>query len=255
MNKVISSPSEKENQVRELFGLGVHFGYSRIRRHPSVDKFVFGYKSKNAIIDLEKTIDSLVVAKDFVKTLGREGKQLLLVGNKSEAREAVKKAAARADLPYVAERWIGGTLTNSTQIKNRVKRLEQIEADEASGELAKYTKKERGLIAKEKRDLDRYFGGIVKMPKMPGALFVVDAQAEAIAVAEANKLNIPVISLSSSDCDIRPIDYPIIGNDSAVASVTYFLNQIVSAYKEGVAEAVAVATTATEEIKADPVTS
>ncbi|OHA58251.1 MAG: 30S ribosomal protein S2 [Candidatus Vogelbacteria bacterium RIFOXYD1_FULL_44_32] len=219
--------------VHNLFKLGAHFGYSRVRRHPSADKFIFGYKNKTAIIDLEKTIISLTKAKDFVRTLGSEGKAVLLVGNKNEARVAVKKAAQLAGLPYSAERWIGGTLTNTKQIKTRLKRLEEIKAAETSGEIMKYTKKERGLISKEKNDLERHFGGIVEMAKMPAALFVIDSTAEAIAIAEANKLNIPVIALSNSDCDIRGIAYPIIGNDGSVGTIAFFANEIAGAYIEG----------------------
>ncbi len=222
-----------ESRLRELFQVGAHFGYSRARRHPSVDKYVFGYKNKTAIIDLEKTMTALERAKDFVRVLGSEGKVVLFVGNKNEARAVVKVAAESIAMPYVAERWIGGTLTNSKEIKARLKRLADIKADEESGELLKYTKKERGLIGKEKKDLDRYFGGIVGMAKMPAAMFVVDANAESIAVAEANRMNIPVITLSNSDCDIRSIAYPIVGNDGAVASITYFVREIVEAYKDG----------------------
>ncbi len=221
------------DMVRDLFKLGAHFGYSRVRRHPSADKFIFGYKNQTAIIDLEKTIASLDKAKDFVRSLGAEGKDLLIVGNKNEARTSTKKIATAAGLPYSAERWIGGTLTNNKQIKTRIKRLEDIKADEASGEIMKYTKKERGLIAKEKKDLERFFGGIVGMAKMPGAMFAIDSAAETIAIAEAFKMNIPVITLSNSDCDIRGISYPILGNDGSTATISFITEEIVKAYQEG----------------------
>lgn len=225
--------TENEGLVRELFKVGAHFGFSRARRHPSVDKYVFGYKNKTAIIDLEQTIEALAKAQAYAKELGAAGKQILFVANKNEAREVVKTVALSIDMPYVAERWIGGTLTNTKEIKARLKRLADIEADEASGELAKYTKKERGLIGKEKKDLERYFGGIVSMAKMPAALFIIDTQAESIAVAEAVKLNIPVISLSNSDCDIRGVAYPIVGNDASRASIDFFTKAIAHAYAEG----------------------
>ncbi|MEK7136161.1 MAG: 30S ribosomal protein S2 [Patescibacteria group bacterium] len=242
-----------EGIVRELFKVGAHFGFSRVRRHPSVDKYIFGYKNKTAIIDLEKTIESLEKAKAFVRQLGSEGKQVLFVGNKNEAREAVKKAALSVEMPYSAERWIGGTLTNSSQIKTRLKRLAEIKADEESGELLKYTKKERGLIAKDRKDLERYFGGIVNMLKMPAAMFIVDNLAESNALAEAKIMKIPVISLSNSDCDIREIPYPIICNDGATGSIAYFANEIASAYKEG--QKNPVAPKIQTEVKVDTVTA
>ncbi|MDQ5958139.1 MAG: ribosomal protein [Patescibacteria group bacterium] len=232
-NTPVNGKNPIADMVRDLFKLGAHFGYSRVRRHPSADRFIFGYKNKTAIIDLEKTIDSLNKAKDFVRTLGSEGKEILLVGNKNEARAAIKKIAEAAGLPYSAERWIGGTLTNSKQIKTRIKRLEDIKAAELSGDIMKYTKKERGLIAKEKKDLERFFGGVVSMHKMPGAMFVVDSEAEGIAVAEANKMNIPVIALANSDCDIRGIMYPIVGNDGSAATIAFITEDIVKAYDEG----------------------
>jgi small subunit ribosomal protein S2 len=232
----IDTKVTNEELVRELFKVGAHFGFSRVRRHPSVDKYIFGYKNKTAIIDLEQTIESLEQAKEFVRQLGREGKQILFVGNKNEARAPIKKVAEAIAMPYVAERWIGGTLTNTNQIKTRLKRLADIKADEESGELLKYTKKERGLIAKEKKDLERYFGGIVSLSKMPAAMFIVDTLAEESALAEAKQLNIPVISLSNSDCDIRHIAYPIVANDGNIGSITFFAEEIAKAYKEGQVE-------------------
>ena len=230
------TPKIDDQLIRDMFEIGVHFGFSRRRKHPSVDKYIFAYKNKNAIIDLEKTKISLEKAGEFVKSLGKEGKQILFVGNKNEARAVTKKFAESIDMPYVAERWIGGTLTNNSQIKNRLKRLADIKADEESEALGKYTKKERNLIMKEKKDLERYFGGIVDMNKMPGAMFTIDSSAEEAAILEAKSLKVPVISLSNSDCDIRNVAYPIIGNDSSVASISYFLRYIAEKYKEGLKE-------------------
>lgn len=238
MSKVDTTKID-DQLIRDMFEIGAHFGYSRRRRHPSVDKFVFAYKNKNAVINLEKTKVSLMAAQEFVKSLGQAGKQILFVGNKNEAQGQVKKFADTINMPYVAERWIGGTLTNNSQIKNRLKRLAEIKADEETDALGKYTKKERSLIMKEKRDLERFFGGIVEMNKLPAAMFVVDASAEQAAILEAKRFNIPVISLSSSDCDIRDVDYPIIANDASVASIGYFLRHITESYKEGQKEGLA----------------
>jgi len=210
---------------------GVHFGAPRSRRHPSTKGFVFGTKNDIEIIDLEKTQVSLEKAKDFVTGLGKEGKILLLVGNKSEAREAIKSVAEKMGLPYVALRWIGGTLTNFDEIRKRLDRLADLKGKAASGDLSKYTKKERAKVAHEVKDLERFFSGITELKQLPSALLVVDSDKENIAVTEAKKINIPVISLSSTDCDISNIDYPVVGNDKSVASIKLLIGEIVNAYR------------------------
>jgi small subunit ribosomal protein S2 len=234
---IVEKNKQKEESIKEMFKVGAHFGYGRSRRHPSIKPFIFGFKNKTALLNLEKTFSLLQAAEDYVRNLAAEGGKMILVGNKHEARLPIKKAAAEIDALYVAERWIGGIFTNFSEIKKRLKRLEEIKAQEVSGELLKYTKKERGLIAKEKRDLERFFGGIQTMEKLPQAIFVVDSKEEMTAVKEAKKLGITVISLSNSDCDINEIDYPIIGNDSQAASITFFVNRLVVAYKEGLKKA------------------
>ncbi|MFA6274784.1 MAG: 30S ribosomal protein S2 [Candidatus Paceibacterota bacterium] len=228
---------KKEELVQALFKIGAHFGYSRSSRHSSTKPFIFGFKNKTAIIDLERTIEMLEVAKEFVFELGRSKKNLLLIGTKGEAKKIIKSLAESAGLPFVTERWIGGTLTNFKEIKKRVERMEDLREKNEKGELSIYTKKERGVIAKELRDLERYFDGIVGLNKFPGAVFVIDANYEEIAVAEAKKIKIPVISLCNSDCNISQIEYPIVANDSAISSISYFTKQIVEAYKKGLATA------------------
>ncbi|MEK7535782.1 MAG: 30S ribosomal protein S2 [Patescibacteria group bacterium] len=210
---------------------GMHFGAPKSRRHPSTKNFVFGVKNNFEIIDLDKTRTSLEKAKEFVSALGKEGKVLLLVGNKSEARDVIKQAALRAGLPYVALRWMGGTLTNFDEIRKRVDRLGELEAREASGDLGKYTKKERARISHEVKNLKRFFSGITEMQTMPSAMFVIDSDKEEIALTEARRIHIPTISLSSTDCNINDVNYPIVGNDKAVASIKYIVNEIITAYK------------------------
>ncbi len=242
----------KEGLIRSLFEKGVHFGFTRRRRHPSVNKFIYGYKNNTAIIDLERTVAALDRACDFVTELGRKRATLMLVGNKPEARIAIKKAAAALDMPYVAYRWIGGTFTNFSQIKKRLDRLHWLSEAEASGELAsKYKKKERLMLAKERADLERYFEGIYDMTKLPQAIFAIDVGAEHIAVAEAKASRIPIISLSSSDCDIRDIDYPIVGNDTAKSAIDFFVEKIVEAYRRGLEQAPAAPATADETAPAE----
>lgn len=210
---------------------GVHFGAPRSRRHPSTKAGVFGTKGNIEIIDLEKTATSLEKAQEFVAKLRKEGKIILLVGNKSEARDVIKHAATRMSLPYVNLRWIGGTITNFDEIRKRLDKLSDLRSKGASGDLSKYTKKERAKINHEIKDLERFFSGISEMKEIPSALFVIDSDKESTAVTEAHKMRIPVVALSSTDCDINGIEYPIVGNDKAIASIRFIVDAVMSAYK------------------------
>lgn len=225
-----------EGVVKQMFDLGAHFGYARESRHSSTKPFLFGLKNKTVIIDLEKTADSLSKACDFAKTLGVAKKPIIFVGTKKEACGPIRSVALEAGLPYVDERWIGGTLTNFREIRKRIDRLVDLQDQEVKGELAKYTKKERGVIAKEVANLDRYFTSLVSLTKLPGAIFVVDPKKEAIAVAEAQKVKVPVIALANSDCNIDGLTYPIVGNDAQLKVIKFFAQAIASAYLEGVKE-------------------
>lgn len=226
----------KEDLVKKMFDLGAHFGYGRNSRHPSSKAFLFGLKNKTVIIDLEKTAESLNTAKVFVRELGRNKKTIIFVGTKTEAQKAITSVASLANLPYVIERWIGGTMTNFREIRRRIDRLLTLKNEEATGELAKYTKKERGVIAKEVINLERHFGKLIDLNKLPGAIFVIDPKKEALAVAEAKKLNIPVIALANSDCDISDLAYPIIANDAQQKVIDFVSREIALAYNEGVKE-------------------
>lgn len=217
--------------VDALFSVGAHFGYSKSRRHPSTKPFIFGRKNKVEIIDLEKTAELLARAKEFVGTLAIAGKPILFVGTKPEARDIVRSTALSLGLPYVALRFVGGTLTNFTEIKKRTARFEDLSQKKEKGELTMYTKKERLLLDRDMDDLQRNFGGIISMKELPKALFVVDPKEESIAIAEAKKLGIPVIALASSDCDVSAIEYPIIGNDAQAASIKLFVEEIGGAYR------------------------
>jgi len=219
--------------VRELFSAGAHFGYTRSRRHPSAKPYIFGVKNKIEIFDLEKTSAELERALEFVSKLGADSKAILFVGGKNEAREAVKKGAVSLDMPYVAGRWIGGTLTNFSEIRKRVLKLEELTTQKEKGELAKYTKKERLLIDREIENLKAYFEGLVLLKELPKALFIIDSKRESIAVNEAHELGIPVIALCGSDCDMKEVNYPIPGNDSSRSSITFFIEKTVTAYEAG----------------------
>ncbi len=217
--------------VDDLFKVGAHFGYSKTRRHPSLKPYIFGSKNRMDIIDLDKTVVMFDKLLSYIESLSREGKQILFVGNKKEAEAAVVDTATKLDMPYVANRWIGGTLTNFAEIRKRIARLEDLMIKKESGELEVYTKKERGILDKEMSDLKKRFWGIVKVKRLPAAIFVVDSNKEEIALLEARRMNIPVISLSGSDCDISLVDYPVVANDSSIQSIEFFLAKIVEVYR------------------------
>ena len=190
--------------------------------------------SKPKIVEPKLTKNALEVAKTFVHSLGAAGKTLLFVGGKNEAQNAVHAAAERLSLPYVAGRWIGGTLSNFKQIRSRVEKLVSLCEAREKGELAKYTKMERVLIDRDIERLERDFGGLVTLTDLPAALFVVDPKCERIAVQEAETCGIPVIGLANSDCDISDIAFPIPGNDTNIKSIGFFVDEIAGAYTEGI---------------------
>jgi small subunit ribosomal protein S2 len=226
--------TKKVNNARidEMFKAGAHFGYSKTRRHPSVSQYIFGVKNRVEIIDLEKTEELLEKALTFISTLAKEGKQVLFVGGKNEARGALKIAAESVGMPFVDGRWIGGTLTNFSEIKKRLAKLEDLTKQKEKGELTKYTKKERLMIDREIANLERFFSGISSMKDLPKAMVVIDSKKELIAVAEAQKMNVPVIALCGTDCDISGLTYPIVANDASISSVTFFANEIAKAYNK-----------------------
>ena len=225
--------SKNNDIIDAMFKAGAHFGYQKSRRDASTTSFIFGTKNKVEIIDLEKTKEQLEKAEEFVTSLAKAGKQILFVGGKSEAKTAIKIGAMSIDMPYVDGRWIGGAITNFTEIKKRIAKFEDLQKQKEKGELAKYTKKERLLIDREIDNLDAMFSGIVSMKDAPKALFVIDPKKEFIAVAEAKKAGIPVIAVANTDCNIKLVDYPIVANDASVSSISFFVTEIVKAYKAG----------------------
>jgi small subunit ribosomal protein S2 len=217
---------KKENLVEALFGAGSHFGYSRTRRHPTVTPYLYGNKGGVDIIDVSQTAEQIETAKSFLDGLFASGKKVLFVGVKPEAREASIEIAQSLRMPYVTERWIGGTLTNYVETKKRISKLEEIKEKKANGELDKFTKKEQILINREMVRLSKYFAGLVGMTKLPDALIIVDSKKEHNAVKEARKLGIPMIAISNSDCSVGGIDYPIIANDGTVSSIRVILEAL-----------------------------
>lgn len=225
--------SAPTTDIQTLFDAGAHFGYARTRRHPSAAPYLYGTKDRTDIFDLEQTTKRLDTAAAYVRALAQGGKRVLFVGGKNEVLSIVRANAERVGEPFVAGRWIGGTLTNFKGIRKRIDRLEKLTDEKEKGELDKYTKKERLLIDREIEELTNRFGGLVKLTDVPAALFVVDTRHEKIAVAEANQLGIPVIGLASSDCDFSLIQYPIPANDTSIRSVRHIVETISEAYAEG----------------------
>ncbi len=217
-------------KIDSMFKAGAHFAFSKTRRHPTTAPYIFGVKNNVEIFDLEKTSALLEKAKVYVESLAKDGKTILFVGGKSEARNAIKAGALSLNMPYVDGRWIGGTLTNFMQIRKRVEKLEKLTSEKEKGELAKYTKKERLMIDREIANLERFFTGVVSMKDLPKAVFIIDPKKEKTAVKEAQDMGIPVIALAGSDCNIKGIDFTMVGNDSSQTSVTFFVQEIVKAY-------------------------
>ncbi len=235
MQKVKNAEKSTDSLIEQMFNAGAHYGYSKTRRHPSVSFYIYATKNKGDIIDLEKTVIMLDQAKEFIKDLGARGKTVLFVGTKPEAKATVKNIAEALNMPFVTERWIGGTLSNFGEIKKRINELENYRKESKEGGLEKYTKKERGVMAKKMEKLSVYYSGLVGLKKTPDALFIIDSRAEHIAAAEAKTMNVPVVALVNSDSNIKTINYPIIGNDAGIPSIKLFAEAIATAYKAGLA--------------------
>jgi len=225
---------ETRADVAHLFSVGAHFAQVKSRRHPSMKPFLVGTKGRQEIIDLVKTTEQLEAAKQVMETLAKEGKTVLFVGGKVEIATLVKKAAQDIAAPYVAARWLGGTISNWSEIKKRVDRLAELSDTGSAGTLAKqHTKLELVKIEREKKRLVERLDGITTLTKKPDALLVVDTKREKHAVKEANDAGIPIIALMSSDCDLRDAAYPIVTNDTSRKAVELILSELTEAFKEG----------------------
>lgn len=216
-----------------MFNAGAHFGYSRARRHASVRPYLFGSKNGVDIIDLTETVKMLDAAKARIAEVAKQGKVVLFVGTKQEARGIIEETAKSLNMPFVTERWVGGILTNWSEIKKRTGRLKELSDKFSKGELDKYTKMEKLLFEREMAKLHTEFGGIASLEGAPALMVIVDPREEHIAIAEATKMKIETISILNSDCDASKVTYPILANDSALESVRYFVSQLALAYEEG----------------------
>ncbi len=211
--------------IKELLEAGAHYGHQKYRWNPKMKRYIFEKRNGLYIIDLAKTLTQIRICIEFVKTIVRDNKSILFVGTKKQAKSVIRDSAEQCGEFYVCERWLGGLLTNLTTIRRSVNKLEQIEKVISSGAEG-LTKKECSLLAKSQEKLDRNLSGIRNMKKVPGLLIVVDPNREHIAVAEANKLGIPVMALVDTNCDPDPIDYVIACNDDALKSVKLIIQAI-----------------------------
>jgi small subunit ribosomal protein S2 len=218
--------------LQELLEAGVHFGHQTKRWNPKMKPFIFTSRNGIYIIDLQKTVNSLEKACQKIKELMENGKDILFVGTKKQAKEVIKEEALRCGMPYVTERWLGGMMTNFQTIRRNIKRLKDLERMKEDGTFDKLTKKEASGLQREIEKLENVLGGIKNVVKLPGAIFVVDSKKERIAVAEANKLKIPVIAIIDTNSDPDVIDYPIAGNDDAVKSIKIITHEIINAVLE-----------------------
>ncbi len=221
--------------IKDLLDAGVHFGHQLRRFNPRSKKYVYANRSGISVIDLEQSFALLERAAEFVEQLAAEGKQVLFVGTKRQAEEIVRESATACQMPFAANRWMGGTLTNFSTIKRSIEKYKQYLAMEADGTLAKMRKKESSAIRREMDRMHRNFEGILEMPEIPAAMFVVDTRNEQIAVAEANRLKIPVIGLVDTNSDPTLLDYPIPGNDDSIKSIRVITEVIMEAVQTGLA--------------------
>jgi small subunit ribosomal protein S2 len=230
----MSTQQQNATLIERLFKAGAHFGFTKSRRHPSVTPYIFTNKEGTDIFDLEQTASMIETAKQMLTEAGEKGQTVMYVGTKAEVSKIVEQFATQAEMPMVVNRWIGGMLTNFSEIKKRIERLKSLVAERDSGELErKYIKKERVVIGREVAKLEFNFGGIQKMDRAPHLLLVVDPKHDAIAVREAKDMKVPVIALMGSDCDAALVSTPVVLNDASKASVALVLEELTLAYLEG----------------------
>ncbi|KAB2494673.1 30S ribosomal protein S2 [Priestia endophytica] len=218
--------------MKQLLEAGVHFGHQTRRWNPKMKKYIFTERNGIYIIDLQKTVKKVDEAFHFVKDVAAEGGKILFVGTKKQAQDSVKEEAARAGMYFVNQRWLGGTLTNFQTIQKRVKRLKDIERMAEDGTFEVLPKKEVVGLRKELDRLEKFLGGIKDMKQLPDALFIIDPRKERIAVAEARKLNIPIVGIVDTNCDPDEIDYVIPANDDAIRAVKLLTSKMADAVLE-----------------------
>jgi small subunit ribosomal protein S2 len=222
--------------IKELLEAGVHFGHQTRRWNPKMKKFIFEARNGIHVIDLSKTLPQLEEACAYVSQVAGKGGQILFVGTKKQAQEAVKEAAKGSGQLHVTERWLGGTLTNLKTVKRSMKRMKEIEAMEKDGSINQYVKQEQSMIRREHARLFKNLDGLRGMDTVPDAMFIVDVKREHNAVAEARRLKIPIVAIVDTNCDPDLVDYPVVGNDDAIRSVKLILTAITNSISTARAE-------------------
>ncbi len=215
--------------MKSLLEAGVHFGHQTKRWNPKMASYIFSERNGIHIIDLQKTTACIVEAYEAVRAQVKNNKTVLFVGTKKQAQQAIETEAKRCGMPYVNNRWLGGMLTNFSTIKKSIATLKRIEKQSVDGTFESLTKKEVALLTKQKTKLEKNLGGIKDMTELPGIIFVIDTRKEAIAVAEAKRLGIPVVAVVDTNCDPTDITYPIPGNDDAIRAISLFVEIIANA--------------------------
>lgn len=223
----------KTPTLMEMLKAGVHFGHKKSKRYPKMEPYIYTTRAGINVIDLNKTVEKLEEAGSAVKKLGSEGKVVLFVGTKKQAQKSVKKYALECGMPYVLNRWIGGTFTNFSVFKKNIKKYLDLKEKMGKGDLDKYTKKERLMFKKEIERLDDIVGGLITLDKLPDAIFVVDTKKDKIAIKEANRMKIPVIAMCDTNSNPVDIKWVIPANDDAVKSIELMTEFISEAVKEG----------------------
>ena len=219
--------------LEDLLEAGAHFGHQARRWNPKMEEYIYGAENGVHIFDLTKTKPLIEEALEFIKKSVKEGKTILLLGTKKQIKDKVREAAEEVGVPYVNERWLGGTLSNFEQMARSLKRLEELKTNMAGGVYAKYTKKERLLIERDIARLERFFGGIKTLQKVPDVLFVIDTKRETGAVREAHAKKVTVVGIVDTNSDPDLVDYPIPMNDDASKALEYVLELVKEAIKEG----------------------
>jgi small subunit ribosomal protein S2 len=233
VNQTQAAGTAPQVSMKELLEAGVHFGHQTKRWNPKMKDFIFGERNGIYIVDLQKTHRLLEEALQYVQDLAAQGKNLMFVGTKRQAQEAVAEEAQRAGMPYVNERWLGGLLTNFVTIRKSLDRLRELESMSTDGRHERLTKKEVAQLEKERIKIEKNLKGIKGMKNVPDAIFVIDTRKESIAVQEARKLQIPVIGIVDTNCDPDEVDHVIPGNDDALRAIKLFAGRIADAVLAG----------------------
>jgi small subunit ribosomal protein S2 len=216
----------EDKEIERMFKVGLHFGHKRARKHPKMEPFIYGIRNNIDIIDLLKTKEYLKEALDYLKQKKKEGALILFVGTKISVRKLIKELAEEIKMPYVIERWLGGTLTNFEVMSGRIKYLKELEEKTKKGEFEKFTKKERIRINQELARIERKIGGLRELSRLPDTLFIVDVKKEELAIREAKAKGISIVGICDTDGDPTSVDYPIPANDDSVPSLKYILEKV-----------------------------